>query len=259
MGHFVEISVSDVLFSLGAVAIVAVVSISYRLTLEKNLAVGAIRTFVQLIVVGYLLKWVFGLDKWYAVLAMVVVMTLVAGYHGARRVPGPAGRNVLYATGAIMVSSAAILFYTFAVVIRVEPWYKPHYLIPVSGMVINGAMNGVSVGMSTLKTAVDSGAERIETALSLGATGRLAISSLVKNSVRTALIPTVNGLMTAGIVQLPGMMSGQIIAGVDPTQAVLYQIVIYYVLAAANCLAVILGLRLYSASFFNRAQQLVSQ
>jgi len=258
MDHFVEISVFDVLFSLGAVAIVAVVSISYRLTLEKNLALGAIRTFVQLIIVGYLLKWVFGLDKWYAVLAMVLVMTLIAGYHGARRVPGPVGKNVLFATGAILVSSSAVIFYTFAVVVRVDPWYKPHYLIPVSGMVINGAMNGVSVGMTTLKTAVDSGRERIEAALSLGATGRMAVSSLVKNSVRTALIPTVNGLMTAGIVQLPGMMSGQIIAGADPTQAVLYQIVICFILAAANCLAVILGLRLYSASFFNRAQQLIS-
>jgi putative ABC transport system permease protein len=257
MGRFVEISVFNVLFSLGAVAIVAVVSVSYRLTLEKNLAIGAIRTFIQLIAVGYVLEWVFGLDRWYAVLIMITIMTLIAGYQGARRVTGPVGKNVLYATGAIMVSSSAIIFFTFAVVIRVEPWYKPHYLIPVSGMVINGAMNGVSVGMSALKTGVESNRERIEAALSLGAMGRLAISPLVKSSVRTALIPTVNGLMTAGIVQLPGMMSGQIIAGADPKQAVLYQIVIYYILAAANCLAVILGLRFYSRSFFNKAEQFV--
>jgi putative ABC transport system permease protein len=256
MDRFVEISVLDVLFSLGAIAIIVVVSVSYRLTLEKSLAIGAIRTFVQLIVVGYVLKWVFGLDKWYAVLAMITVMTLIAGYHGAQRITGRAGIDVLYATGGVMVSSAALIFFTFAVVVRVDPWYKPHYLIPVSGMIINGAMNGVSVGMSTLKTAISSNRERIETALSLGATGGLAVAPLVKNSVRTALIPTVNGLMTAGIVQLPGMMSGQIIAGADPTQAVLYQIVIYYILAAANCLAVIVGLSFYARSFFNRAQQL---
>jgi putative ABC transport system permease protein len=257
MGEFVKISVVDVLFSLGAVAIIIVVSVSYRLTLEKNLAIGAVRTFIQLIAAGYILKWVFGLDRWYVVLAMIAVMTVIAGYHGARRVSGPIGKNVLYATGAIMVSSSAVIFFTFAVVVRVDPWYKPHYLIPVSGMVINGAMNGVSVGMSALKAGIESSRERIEAALSLGATGRLAISPLMKNSIRTALIPTVNGLMTAGIVQLPGMMSGQIIAGVDPTQAVLYQIVIYYILAAANCLAVIMGLRFYSGSFFNRAEQFV--
>ncbi len=257
MDHFLEISVLDVLLSLGALAIIAVVSVSYKLTLEKSLAIGSVRTFIQLIFIGYILKWVFGLDRWYVVLGMITIMTLIAGYHGGRRVTGVVARNVLYATGGIMVSSAAVIFFTFAVVVRVDPWYEPHYLIPVSGMVINGAMNGVAVGMSALQTAAGANREQIETALSLGCTGRLAVAPLVRNSVRTALIPTINGLMTAGIVQIPGMMSGQIIAGADPTQAVLYQIVIYYILAAANCLAVILALRLYAGSLFNRAQQFI--
>lgn len=256
MERFLDITVIDVGLSLGTVVVVAVVSLSYRLALGKQLAVGVIRTFFQLLLVGYILEWVFGLDRWYVVLAMVVFMTLIAGWHGARRVPGFTARNVLFATGGIMVSSAAVLLYTFAVVVRVDPWYEPSYLIPVSGMVINGAMNGVAVGMANLEGAVRASGERVETALSLGATGRKAIAAMVKNSIRTALIPTINGLMTVGIVQIPGTMSGLIIGGVEPSQAVLYQAVVCYVLAGANCLAVILGLYFYSGSFFSGAHQL---
>ena len=254
---FLDITIWDVLISLGLVAIVVVVSISYRLALEKDLAIGAIRCFIQLIAAGYVLKWIFGFDKWYIVLLTLVVMTLIAGYHALRRADEPLGRSLVYAIGGITIGASIVLTVTFSLVIRVDPWYAPQYVVPLGGMMINGAMNGVSVGMLSLKNAARDNREYLDSALALGVKGEVAAQKFYRQAIKTALIPTINGLMTVGIVQMPGIMSGSIIAGVDPTQAVLYQIVVMYALAAAQCLAVIVGLRFYVRSFFNKAQQLV--
>jgi putative ABC transport system permease protein len=252
-----ELTVWDVLISLGLVAIIVVVSITYRLTLEKDLAIGAIRCFIQLIAAGYILKWIFGFDKWYVVLLTLVVMTLIAGYHALRRADEPLGRSLVYVIGGIVIGSSIVITVTFGLIIRVDPWYEPQYVIPLGGMIINVAMNGVSVGMHSLKNAIKSNRDYIESALALGIRGDRAARKFYRQAIKTALIPAINGLMTVGIVQFPGMMTGQITAGADPTQAVLYQIVVMYALAAAQCISVIVGLRFYVRSFFNKAQQLV--
>ena len=254
---FLDITVWDVLISLGLFTVIIVVSIIYRLSLAKDLAIGAIRSFIQLIAAGYILKWIFGFDKWYIVLLTLVVMTLIAGYHALRRADEPLGKSMIYATGGIIIGSSIVLTVMFAFIIRVDPWYEPHYVIPLGGMVINGAMNGVSVGMVSLKNAIKSNRDYIDSALALGVRGDIAARKFYRQAIKTALIPMINTLMTVGIVQFPGIMTGQIMAGADPTQAVLYQIVIMYSITTALCLAVIVGLRFYVRSFFNKAQQLV--
>jgi len=255
--EMLQLTIWDVLISLGLLAIVIVVSISYRLTMEKDLAIGAIRCFIQLIAAGYVLKWMFGFDKWYVVLITLVIMTVIAGYHALRRAEEPLGKTLIYALGGIIIGASLVLTAMFAFIIRIKPWYEPHYVVPLGGMIINGAMNGVSVGMLSFKNAVKNNRGYIESALALGIKGNVATRKFTRQAIKTALIPTVNGLMTAGIVQFPGTMTGQIIAGADPTQSVLYQIVIFYTIAAAQCLALIVALRFYGGSFFNRAQQLV--
>ncbi|MGD8718495.1 MAG: iron export ABC transporter permease subunit FetB [Candidatus Zixiibacteriota bacterium] len=255
MEGFIQLTLVDVAIAAAFVVLVAVLSLVNRLGVEKTLAVGAVRTFVQLLAVGYALKWVFGLDRWYLVLLAVVLMVGVAGWHGARRA-GPGGRVVVIATAAIFLSSVAVILFLFGAVIRVEPWYDPRYVIPLAGMVINTAMNGASLGMATFATSARDHAERLEAALAAGASSAAAARPYVRDAVKKALIPTLNALMTVGIVQLPGAMTGMILAGSPPTAAVLYQIVIMYMIAAAAALSAIGAVMWYSRSFFTPAHQL---
>jgi len=253
---FVELTIGDVAVALVFVVLVAAVSALNRLFLEKDLLVGTVRSFVQLLAVGYVLKWVFGLDKWYVVLATLAAMIAVAGYHGARRVGDRRGRVVVAATVAILIASVAVIVILFAAVIRVEPWYDPRYVIPIAGMIVNAAMNGASLGMATFGTSARENAERLEAALAAGAPSQLAAKPYVRDAVKKALIPTINMMMTVGIVQLPGAMTGMILAGVAPHASVLYQIVIVYMIAAAAAAGAMAAVLWYARSFFTAAHQL---
>lgn len=256
MEGFVDLTLPDVAIALVFVVIVAIVSALNRLFLEKTLLVGTVRTFVQLIAVGYLLKWIFGLDRWYLVLLAIAAMVAVAGWHGARRVGRGVGRTVIISTAAVLLGSVLVIMILFGVIVRVEPWYNPRYLIPLAGMIINASMNGASLGMATFATSAREHAERLEAALAAGATSRLAARPYVRGAVKMALIPTINMMMTVGIVQIPGAMTGMILAGGAPTAAVLYQIVIVYMIAAAAAASTIAAVIWYSRAFFTPAHQL---
>jgi len=253
---FVALTLGDVALALVFMALVIGVSALNRLFLEKDLAVGTVRTFIQLLAVGYALKWIFGLDKWYLVLLAVAAMTAVAGWSGARRVGTRGGGVVVVATAAVLLASVTVLLLLFGAVIRVQPWYNPRYVIPLAGMVVNAAMTSASLGMATFGSAARDNAERLEAALAAGATAKAAAAPYARDAVKKALIPTVNMMMTVGIVQLPGTMSGMIVAGAAPTAAVLYQIVVVYMIAAAAAAAAMAGVLWYARSFFTPAHQL---
>jgi len=227
-----------------------------RLALHTDLLTGTARVFVQLILVGHILHWVFNLNSPLPVLAVVAVMTAVAGYSAAKRADLPGLRVILLATGVIGLSSLALSAFVFYLIIGITPYYNPAYVVPIMGMALNGAMNSLSVGARALDRGIRDGRERIEAALSVGATSWQASGDIVRNALKQAMVPTINGLMTAGIVQLPGMMTGQIIAGVDPVLAVRYQVVIFYLLTSVTALATIAGTLLLVRRYFTPAHQL---
>jgi len=259
MARVIELSYGDLGIALIFVALVALVSRLNRLWLEKDLAVGAVRTFVQLIAVGYVLKWVFGMNRWYLVLLALAAMCITGGVHAAARVKTREAKTTLIATAAVIAGSAAVIIVLFGLVVRVTPWYSPQYVIPLSGMIINAAMNGASVGMASFQTSAREQTERLEAALAAGASSTLAARPYVQDAVKKALIPTVNQLMTVGIVQLPGGMTGLILAGTDPRTAVRYQIVIMYMIAATAAAAAIAAVLWYARTFFTPAHQLREQ
>lgn len=242
--------------SLAMMAAVIVVDRVMRLMLGKDLVIGTIRVFIQLYLVGYILKWVFEVDSPWIVCAVLALMSFIAGYNAVKRVGDTSIKSAVTATGIIVFSTLISAGLGCWFIIGIEYWYDPQYLIPIGGMAMNGAMNGVALGLANLRTSVRDNSQKIECALSMGATSKQAIHPLLTEAARRSLIPTVNGLMTAGIVQLPGMMTGQIIAGLDPTSAVRYQIVIYYFLAVATTSSVLLAMKIASDSYFTKAQQL---
>jgi putative ABC transport system permease protein len=256
MPQAIEISWLDL--GLSVLMMVGVIGLNawMKLMLGKDLTIGTVRVFVQLYLVGFVLKWIFAVDNPWIVLLALVFMSIMAGYNAVKRTGDFAAAKAVTATGVIVLStllSAGVLCW---IVIGVVPFYNPQYVIPIAGMAMNGAMNGVALGVANIKSSVKDNAMRIECVLSMGGTGTQAIEPIFVDSVRRALIPTINSLMTAGIVQLPGMMTGQIIAGLPPTSAVRYQILVFYMLVVTTFVSVLLSCRIESKQYFTKAHQL---
>jgi putative ABC transport system permease protein len=129
-----------------------------------------------------------------------------------------------------------VLAIVVGLIVRPDPWYDPRYVIPLGGMILGNAMTGAALAVERFTAEVRAGRLEIETALCLGATARQAADRAVRAAIHAALVPTINGMMIVGVVQLPGMMTGQILAGAPPLQAVRYQVVVMYMLAAAAAL-----------------------
>lgn len=221
---------------LGALLVVLAIFLSWRrvLALEKALAIGAVRAAAQLFAVGYGLKLLIGSDHPVAVVALLVVMILVAAWTAAARVEHGPARTALFARAivAIVAGAAVALVPVFLFIVVPTPWYDARYVIPISGMMLSSAMNVVAQTFERLFHAAQKEAPEIEALLSLGATPKEAFAAQVRAALRSALTPTINGLVTVGLVALPGMMTGQIVSGTPPEQAIRYQLVVMYQLVA---------------------------
>ena len=251
-----EISILDLLACAVAMAIPYFISRFLKLGLERDLLVGSIRVFLQLLAVGYILDRIFAVNHAAPVFGILLVMTANAGFNAAKRAELAHARTILMATGVIGVTTLAVCAFVFYAVIGIEPYFNPRYVIPMMGMGLNGAMNAVAIGARALDIGVRDNRERIEAALCVGATSQQAVAPIVRDSLRQALIPAINGLMTAGIVQLPGFMTGQITGGVDPQIAVRYQVVIFYMLTGIVALSSITAILLLVRRYFTPDHQL---
>ncbi len=212
-------------------------SVVLRLGLGKDLVIGAIRMTVQLILVGLVLEWIFQTRQPAMIILMALLMTGLAGVAAvnrtSRRFPGVYWNSlVIIGSSAFLVTGAAITG-----ILKVAPWYDPQYLIPLLGMVLGNALTGISLGLDQLMEGCVRNRNWIETMLSHGASRWEAAHYEVRESLRTGMIPTVNAMMIMGIVSLPGMMTGQILAGAAPMDAVRYQMVIMFMIAACTALA----------------------
>jgi putative ABC transport system permease protein len=212
-------------------------SFALRLGLGRQFTVAAIRMTVQLLLVGFVLEWLFSLNRPLPILAMALFMATLAGVAAVRRTkrrfPG------IYWDSLLSILSASFLVTGFALtgILRVEPWFDPQYLIPLLGMVLGNALTGISLGLDRLMEGCIQNRRLIETFLSLGATRWEAAHREVKEALRVGMIPVINSMMIMGVVSLPGMMTGQILAGAAPVDAVRYQIVIMFMIASCTALA----------------------
>lgn len=251
-----DVSWLDLLFAGGLILIAAGISRWQNLGLVKDFLIGAIRTVVQLILVGYALVYIFALDRWDITLAALFLMLIVATGAAIGR-QKKARRELKWITGAAMLLGSAItLVYVMTLVVRVSSWHDPRYLIPLFGMIVGSSMNGAAIAIERLTSEMKARAGEIEAYLALGASYRQASAEPMRQALRASMIPTVNGLMVVGIVTLPGMMTGQILAGASPLLAVRYQIVVVFMQAAAVSITTAAVTLWYRKTFFTTALQL---
>lgn len=253
---YIKIDNISLLTAIAFMAIAILISYIEKTKLEKDFFVGTLRCFVQLMIVGYILKAIFDADKWYWVALTLVVMICVAGFEAIRREKKKGRYTFPIVTAAIAAGSISVITVTIIFVVKVKSWYDPQYIIPMMGMLIGNAMNGASLLIDRLHSEIKSNRDKIETKLSLGATPKMAVGQHVWESIRAAMIPAINYLMVIGLVTLPGMMTGQIIAGADPSDSVRYQIVIMYMITASTSITVFISAILAYRRFFNKNLQL---
>lgn len=240
------------LFIVFALVLASSLFVSWQsgLGLGRELLVGLLRGAAQLFAVGYLLVVIFAREGPGWVLVVLSVMLSVAAWTAAHRVehgPGPR-RLAVHALAAVAAGSGLALIPVFAFVVTPTPWFDARHVIPISGIVVANAMNVVAQVNERVFASAHAERAEIEQWLALGATPKQALAAQSRRALRAALIPTINSLLTLGLVSLPGMMTGQIVSGVAPEHAIRYQLVIMYqlviVAAASGGVAAFLARRL---------------
>jgi putative ABC transport system permease protein len=252
----IELSWWQLALALLLVLVIAAISLRERLGLERDLVIGAVRAIVQLYLVGLILTAVFSAARWYWVLLILVVMVAVATHAAVSRLGKPIPGVYWIGAIALTLSTAATLAYVIGVIIEPRPWWEPQYLIPIAGMILGNSMTSASLAGDRLQSDLFARRDEVEARLALGFSGREAVQPLVRAALRAAMIPTVNGMMTVGVVQLPGMMTGQILAGASPLTAIRYQIVVVFMMAVATALGSLGFVRLAVGRYLTPAHQL---
>lgn len=236
MNSLIHLSAWDLAIASLMVIAAGLLSLLLRLDLEKRLAVSALRAVIQLAAVGLILERVFAIRRPLPVLAILAVMMVFAGREAVRRsrrgYPG-IHFDAWLAMSLTCIVVGAVLTQS---VIGVHPWYEPQYVIPLLGMILGNSLNGVSLSLERLLEHLSARRHEVELMIAFGATRSEALSAPLRSALRTGMIPVTNIMAAAGVVALPGMMTGQILAGAPPLQAVAYQIVIMFTLAAANAM-----------------------
>ncbi|MEW8348979.1 MAG: iron export ABC transporter permease subunit FetB [gamma proteobacterium symbiont of Stewartia floridana] len=224
--------------AIAATLVVALALISLRLSLgiEGKLLIAALRTVIQLSLLGLVLKFLFVQSHPLLISALAIFMLFVAGYEvmarQQRRFSGIWGFGV--GTLSMFISSFSVTILALIVIIQAEPWYSVQYLIPLLGMMLGNTMSGVAIALDNLTQNAWQRRQEIEARLILGHTWDQAIREIRRNALRSGLIPIINAMAAAGIVSLPGMMTGQILAGTPPMEASKYQILIMLLIAAGT-------------------------
>jgi putative ABC transport system permease protein len=192
------------------------------------------------------------------VMLMSSVMLLAAGREvqarQKRKMPGLSG--YLISTGAMFVSSFSVTMIALLVIIRVEPWYTPQYAIPLLGMLLGNTMTGISLAMDRMTDQLYGRRDEVEQRLLLGQTWQEASREIRQDCMRTGMMPIINSMAAAGLVSLPGMMTGQILSGTPPIEAVRYQILIMFLIAAGTGFGVVSAIWMSGLQLFDDRQRL---
>jgi putative ABC transport system permease protein len=240
----VTIGWAQLLLATVFVLLVGVLSIRLALGLTKDLVIATIRTYLQLIALGFVLRWVFGIDSPLLVIAIVLVMVLLAAQIVIKRSPDAPKGIYLDSAISMIFTGFTVTFVVTALIIGVEPWYEPRYVISIAGMVLGNSMNGIALSLERVFTDMDARADEILALAALGATPWEAAYPSIRSALRAGLIPTINSMAAVGIVFIPGMMAGQILAGADPVAATGYQIVVMFMVAAATAIGSVISVAL---------------
>ncbi|MGL1860954.1 MAG: iron export ABC transporter permease subunit FetB [Pseudodesulfovibrio sp.] len=253
----IEISPWQLLLCLGFVLLAGGASVYHKLGLGRDLLVGTIRTFAQLFLMGYVLTFIFKTHTVWLVLLMFTFMVAAAVHIIKGRVNERSVPFLIPTFMSMLISYSLVSYIVTAVIVGAKPWWTPQYFIPLAGMVVGNSMTAISIALERLFSDLKARRNEVEMRLALGADYREASQDILRNAIKAGMIPSINSLMAVGLVSLPGMMTGQILAGIDPLIAIRYQIVVMLMLVASTALGTLIVTGLVRRRCFSDAQRLI--
>ena len=241
--NYISVTYVDLVLASMLLLLNAGLSMMLSLGLSRQLFIAAARMTVQLLLVGLVLKTAFALASLWVTITLAVIMGLFAGYEvrarQERRLKGLWGYGL--GAGAVMFAAGTVTLFALNVQLEPTPWYDPRYAIPLLGMIMGNVMTGVSLALNDIGLTIARERNAVEAQLVLGAGRWQALQPVTRRALRSGFIPIINSMAATGVVSLPGMMTGQILAGVEPEQAVRYQLLVMFLIAGAAGLGVILA------------------
>ncbi|MDO5026731.1 MAG: iron export ABC transporter permease subunit FetB [Tissierellia bacterium] len=248
-----QISTQSLLIASSLIFITIFFSYWQKLDLEKDTIIGVIRAVIQLIVVGYVLKYVFDLDDILFTCAIVVFMMVNAAYNTKKRGKGIKNAFWISLLGIFVGETITILVLLLSGAIE----FKAYQVIPISGMIISNSMVAISLCYRNMLVNFKDRRDEIETKLALGSDLLFASKDIIRDTMKTGMLPSIDSAKTLGIVSLPGMMTGLILAGTDPLQAIKYQLMVTFMLLSTTSIASLIVCYLAYRTFYNDRAQVV--
>lgn len=248
---YFDLSMTMVLF-----AIVIVLSLKEQLGLERTFLYAGVRMVVQLLIVGYLIEYVFQLNRWYLVLVLLLMMSIIAARAGSQRISSKIPFLTSIVWVAIFAGTIIDTFIVTEVILKIDPWWNPRYLLPLAGMIMGNALNSGSLAGERFISELKNRVGEVETLLALGFSSSHACGDMKRLAVRGALIPTFNAMFTVGLVHLPGMMTGQMLSGADPVIAAKYQIIVMFFVSSTVLITALILVNMLKSRYFTAAHQL---
>ena len=245
-------NISSLIIASILVIISMVFSYAQKLKLEKEILIGVFRAIVQLTAVGYVLNFIFGLKNPIFTTLLVSFMLFNAAYNASKR--GKTIRNGLMIS-FVSIGAGTIVTLTILVIAGAIK-YEPYQIVPVSGMIISNAMVAIGLCYKQLASDFKNKRDEVETKLSLGADILPSSIELIRDSIKTGMLPTIDSMKTLGIVSLPGTMTGLILAGTSPLEAIKFQIMVTFMLLSTTSIAAFSACYLAYKGFFNHRKQL---
>ena len=253
MGSFNTLSNESLLMATGLIVMTVIVSYQQRMRLELEILHSALRAVVQLVVVGYLLNFIFGADHPLFTSGVLLVMLISAAINGGKR-----GQGIKHASWIAGVSIGIGAVFTLTVLLSAKVLsFTPYQMIPVGGMVMSGSMVAVGLCFRQIITSFKRREQEIQIKLALGATPMQSCKAILREALIFSLEPTIDSAKTLGIVALPGMMTGLILAGMRPMEAIKYQIIVIFMTFSTVSIAIAIAGYLSCRQFFNTKEQLI--
>ena len=227
-----------------------------RLGQVRSLAIASVRLVLQMSLLAVVLQAIVKADSPPLVVAVALVMLAAAAHTVGDRQKRGKWQIRFEAFGAMLIGASLVMAVSIRLSLKITPWYDARTVLPMLGMILGNSVTAVALAAERFASDLRADRDLVELRLSLGATARQAATPALRSGVSAGLSPIVNNMMIAGIVAIPGMTTGQLLAGADVGEAVRYQILLYFGITTTVILSVLILLAIRLRRYFTPAHQL---
>lgn len=256
MNNVIQLQIGQFLLIYLLLIVITLIMRKCKIEQTKLLIVASIKMTVQLVLAGLILAYIF--ENPHPAFTMTYLAAMISfSIHRVLSKNRELNKRFKLVIAASMAFSGIFVMVYFVYVVVGESIFNPQYVIPISGMIMGNTMTGVSLGVKTFRESMEGQSAKINALLCFGASPSVILLPFVRQALETAMLPTLNSMLGMGIVSLPGMMTGQILAGTMPTTAILYQIAIMIAICTVVTCSCFGSLYFGHKTLYNKKTQII--